>query len=60
MVKKIDLGFSYEVKPLGQQKVIITKVINQKEVSKVLDAIKEGQRIRETEGPKFYGVVSGF
>jgi hypothetical protein len=59
MVKKIDLDFSYEVKPLGQQKVI-TKVINQKEVSKVLSAIKKGQRIRETEGPKFYGIVSGF
>lgn len=58
-MKKINLDFSYEVKPLGQQKIIIKKMIDQKEVSKVIDAIKEGQKIREVDGPKFYGIVGG-
>ena len=59
MIKDFNLEVSYESKLAGKTRVLKFEKIDPLEVSKVLEAIREGQRIREVEGPKFYGVTSG-
>lgn len=59
MENKIKLDFVYEEVLAGKPKKMVFGPMNKLEIQKAITAIREGQKIRDTEGPKLYGIVSG-
>lgn len=55
---KVKINAKYELGKSGKVSVVKSS-ISQSDITEALKAIKEGKKIREVDGPKFYGISCG-